>query len=263
MIPLSFHTIIISDIHLGSPMCQAKTLLKFLKNIRVKNLILNGDVFEDLNFNRLQKWHWKCFGQIRKISDHCKVIWNRGNHDEIDSKFLSHLLGVTITDQYKFKAFGKKMFAAHGDQWDRYIYRHPIATKILTEIYRFLQKIMATHMTKATRYLKKKSKLLLKNHQTLLDNAFDFALNNDFEAVFYGHTHKACLDYREGKIYGNSGTWESDDPHFIGISRTGIHLCRYEKTGRVTIIQKFSFSLTLKTLTDKIQLQPEPVLALQ
>ena len=46
--PIKFHTILISDVHFGSPMCQAEELQEFLKNLRVKTLILNGDIFEDL-----------------------------------------------------------------------------------------------------------------------------------------------------------------------------------------------------------------------
>ena len=47
---IEYDTIIISDIHLGSPLCQAKELSEFLQQIRVKQLILAGDIFDDLKF---------------------------------------------------------------------------------------------------------------------------------------------------------------------------------------------------------------------
>jgi metallophosphoesterase superfamily enzyme len=56
---IEYDTIIISDIHLGSPLCQAKELSEFLQQIRIKQLILAGDIFDDLKFNRLQHWHWE------------------------------------------------------------------------------------------------------------------------------------------------------------------------------------------------------------
>src|SRR5205823_1059760 len=64
--PYCFDAIVISDIHFGSRMCQARELEDFLSNIRVKHLILNGDVFDDLKFNRLQHWHWQALSRIRK-----------------------------------------------------------------------------------------------------------------------------------------------------------------------------------------------------
>ena len=84
---VKYDTIIISDIHFGSPNCQSRELFKFLGSLRVRQLILNGDVFDDINFYRLKHWDWKAFGQIRAVSDHCKVIWNKGNHDEINVEF--------------------------------------------------------------------------------------------------------------------------------------------------------------------------------
>src|SRR5437016_5776701 len=116
--PIKFHSILISDLHFGSPMCRARELQDFLKHIRVKTLILNGDIFEDLKFYRLQHWHWEAFGQIRKISDHCKVVWIRGNHDEVDTKFMSHLLGVKVKGHYSWSVGERKFYATHGDRWD-------------------------------------------------------------------------------------------------------------------------------------------------
>ena len=47
-------------------MCQAKEFDAFLSNIRVQYLILAGDVFDDLKFNRLQHWHWQALGRFEK-----------------------------------------------------------------------------------------------------------------------------------------------------------------------------------------------------
>jgi UDP-2,3-diacylglucosamine pyrophosphatase LpxH len=89
---IEYDAIMISDIHLGSPMCQAQELVEFLNRIRVKYLILGGDIFDDLKFNRLQHWHWEVVSRFRKISDHCHVVWLRGNHDTLSARTMSHLL---------------------------------------------------------------------------------------------------------------------------------------------------------------------------
>ena len=48
-------TIIVSDIHLGSEVSRSKQLLDTISHFDYKQLILNGDVFDDLNFKRLSK----------------------------------------------------------------------------------------------------------------------------------------------------------------------------------------------------------------
>jgi UDP-2,3-diacylglucosamine pyrophosphatase LpxH len=120
---IEYDVIIISDIHLGSPMCQAKELVGFLNRIRVKYLILAGDIFDDLKFNRLQHWHWEVLSRLRKISDHCQVIWIRGNHDTVSARTMSHLLGVHVRNSFAWTFHSKKFYAVHGDRWDTLIYR--------------------------------------------------------------------------------------------------------------------------------------------
>lgn len=78
--------VVISDIHLGSDNCQAKYLVHFLEAIRrgarpTRRLILNGDVFDSIDFRRLKKHHWGILSEIRKLSDELEVVWINGNHD--------------------------------------------------------------------------------------------------------------------------------------------------------------------------------------
>ena len=61
--------------------------------LRTARLILNGDVFDSIDFRRLNKNHWKVLSLIRKLSDHLEIIWLCGNHDG-SAEIVSHLLGV-------------------------------------------------------------------------------------------------------------------------------------------------------------------------
>src|SRR6185437_9056133 len=101
-------TTIISDIHLGSDCCQAKMLEAFLENIesRSTRLILNGDVFDSMDFRRLEKHHWRILSRLRKISDKMEVVWVVGNHDG-PAEVISHLLGLTVVNNYEFVSGGK------------------------------------------------------------------------------------------------------------------------------------------------------------
>lgn len=42
-------TLILSDIHFGSELCNAELLFEVMSKFRFKRLILNGDIFDHLN----------------------------------------------------------------------------------------------------------------------------------------------------------------------------------------------------------------------
>lgn len=233
---IEYDTIVISDIHLGSPLCQAKELSEFLKHIRVKQLILAGDIFDDLKFNRLQHWHWEVLSRLRKISDHCHVIWIRGNHDTVSAPTLSHLLGVHVRNNYTWMSHGKKFYVVHGDRWDTFIYRHRRTTEFLTWIYNALMRINGVTTRKVSRWIKRRAKLLTRNSAAIQFSAVQFAREKQINAIFCGHTHTAMLTGIDGVLYGNDGTWQSDDPHFIGIRGTEVHLCKYTEN-RPTLLK--------------------------
>lgn len=222
-----YDTIIISDIHLGSPLCQARELAEFLNRIRVKQLILAGDIFDDLKFNRLQHWHWEVLSRLRKISDHCQVIWIRGNHDTVSAPTLSHLLGVYVRNNYTWTSYGKKFYVVHGDRWDTFIYQHRRTTEFLTWIYNSLMRINGSTARNLSRWLKRRAKLLTRNCSAIQFSAVQFAKEKEMHAIFCGHTHMPTLGFVDDVLYGNDGTWQSDDPHFIGIKGTEVHLCKY------------------------------------
>jgi UDP-2,3-diacylglucosamine pyrophosphatase LpxH len=232
---IEYDVIIISDVHLGSKMCQARELDEFLSRIRVKYLILAGDVFDDLKFNRLQHWHWQVLSRIRKISDHCQVVWIRGNHDVVSAPTMSHLLGVEVKNHFTWSAGENRFYVVHGDRWDAFIYKHQNLTAIVTSLYNALQRFHSQGMRSFTRWLKKRAKLLTRNSEAVRFGAVEFAKKHGLDAIFCGHTHMAMLTESDGIIYGNDGTWQSDDPHFIGIDQERVHLCKYSNS-RVQVI---------------------------
>lgn len=102
-------TIIVSDLHLGSSVSRGKRLLELLHAYTYRRLILNGDVFDDLNFKRLTKDDWRFLSYIRKMSNPKRgidVVWVIGNHDGGVADILSHLLGVPVHEEYVWEAGG-------------------------------------------------------------------------------------------------------------------------------------------------------------
>ena len=65
-----YDCLVISDLHLGSRVCQAKLLEEFLEWAvdRTRRLVINGDVFDDLNFTRLKKSHFACLRSCHRAA---------------------------------------------------------------------------------------------------------------------------------------------------------------------------------------------------
>lgn len=219
-------TIIVSDIHLGSEVSRSKQLLDTLLHYRYKQLILNGDVFDDLNFKRLSKSDWKFLSYIRKMSSHkshAHVIWVIGNHDGV-AEVLSHLLGIEVLEEYLWSDNGKIYLALHGHQFDSFITENARLTDIASYLYLLLQKVDSQEQ-QLSRWVKRTSKKWLQLSESSADDAIEYARKCGAQAVFCGHTHIPLIKEKDGVLYCNSGCWTDRPSHFITIcSRHGIQL---------------------------------------
>lgn len=235
-------TIIISDIHLGSPMCQAKELLVFLQSIEVKRLVLNGDIFEDLKRTyRLHRDHWAVLNQLRSMSDNCEVVWVKGNHDTIhrnkkeDLIALSNLLGIKMKYQLVFNVGEIRCLAIHGDKWDNYIYKYPMLSSVVTWIYDRSKELFTGRTRNIIKWIKRKSKLLMRNSNFVMSGAVDYAEDLECNMVVCGHTHQAMLEKVGPVAYGNCGTWESFTPTYVTIDEDKARLWKYENNNQVLV----------------------------
>lgn len=89
--------VVISDVHLGTYGCHAKELLKYLKSIKPKTLILNGDIIDIWQFSK-SYWpesHMKVIRKLMKfVSEGVQVHYLTGNHDEMLRKFDGMEMGT-------------------------------------------------------------------------------------------------------------------------------------------------------------------------
>jgi len=225
-------TTIISDIHLGSDCCQAKMLEAFLENIesRSTRLILNGDVFDSMDFRRLEKHHWRILSRLRKISDKMEVVWVVGNHDG-PAEVISHLLGLTVVNNYEFVSGGKKVLILHGHIFDEFIDNHPVLTWIGDMIYWLLQKLDSLLFRDEhyiARAAKHSSKSYLRCSEHIKERAIKLAKSRGCDVVCCGHTHNAEMSFFGSTQYINSGCWTEKPCHFIAIQEGIVILERFQ-----------------------------------
>src|SRR3954468_23345228 len=207
-----YDCIVISDLHLGSAVCQAKLLEEFLTWAveHCRELVINGDIFDDLNFKRLTKRHFACLRIIRRNSDRddLRVVWVRGNHDG-PADIISHIVGVDILDEYVYDNGRVKLLILHGDQFDTIITDYPWLTETACAIFYFIQKWMPH---RAARWIRRITKRFQRNSQLIERRASEYARNRGYRYVTCGHTHLPLVAHHDGVTYINSGTWTEAPP---------------------------------------------------
>ncbi len=211
--------IILSDIHLGSDNCQAKFVCRMLERIAdeevaTQRLILNGDVFDSIDFRRLNKNHWKVLSLLRKLSDDIDIIWLAGNHDG-SAEIISHLLGVQVMDDFILQSGDQRILIMHGHVFDEFLDAHPVLTWLADRVYGFLQYIDRTHYL--AKVAKRGSKTFLRCTQKIQDRALEMARRKQCTAVCCGHTHLAVAQTEGPVAYFNSGCWTELPCHYLTV----------------------------------------------
>lgn len=204
-----FDALVLSDLHLGSENCQAKLLTTLLEQIRAghlptRRLILNGDVFDSIDFRRLNKNHWKVLSLIRKLSDDLEITWVCGNHDG-SAEIVSHLLGVEVRDNCILATGERRVFVLHGHIFDEFLDKHPILTWFGDWIYAFLQWIDRSHHL--AKVAKRGSKTFLRCARKIQEGSMNLAARHGCDIVLCGHTHHPIVDTTGPVHYFNSGSW--------------------------------------------------------
>ncbi len=201
--------VVLSDIHLGSDNCQARRVCDLLERIvdgdlQTVRLILNGDVFDSIDFRRLNKAHWKVLSLIRKLSDQIEILWLAGNHDG-SAEIVSHLLGVAVMDETVLESGDQRILFLHGHVFDEFIDNHPILTWLADSVYGFLQWIDRTHYF--AKLAKHGSKTFLRCAKKIEERSIETARRRNCTAVCCGHTHVAAARTGHLVAYYNSGCW--------------------------------------------------------
>ena len=221
------HTLILSDLHLGSEVSRAHRILDLLKSYEFKRLIILGDAFDDTRFERLKRSHFKVLSYINGLSSPKKdieVIWIAGNHDGPFLNVVSTMLGVKIFDEYEFTVGEKSYLAIHGHQFDGWMENYPRVSVWANRFYQAIQR-RESNTQRFSRYLKRKSKTWLKCSEHIANEAVKYAQKKGVDGVLCGHTHfPVHKPDHEGVEYLNTGCWTDIPSTFVTIDADGAKL---------------------------------------
>jgi UDP-2,3-diacylglucosamine pyrophosphatase LpxH len=220
---LSFRTIWISDIHLGTTGCQAARLLEFLRCTESDYLYLVGDIIDGWQLRRRWYWHQSHNDVVQKILRKARkgttVVYIPGNHDEVVRHFLDLAFGgIAIRDEaVHTTALGLKLLVTHGDLFDGVVqYARWLAylgDRLYTLSLRLNHWLNAVRARLGLPYwsLAQFLKYKVKNAVSYIV-AFEEALaaearERHFDGVVCGHIHKAEIRDIGGVLYCNDGDW--------------------------------------------------------
>ncbi len=218
-----WRTVFISDVHLGTPGCQAKALLAFLKAHPSDRLYLIGDIIDGWQLRR--RWYWPQSHNdvvqkiLRRVRKGCKVTFIPGNHDEFARHFLGHKFGGVdvVEDAIHTTADGRKLWVIHGDHFDGVIQYAKWLAYLGDNLYEFTLRLN-THLNSLrarlglpywslSQYLKHRVKSAL-NYVLRFEGAVAAeARKRGLDGVVCGHIHRAEMRDIDGTLYCNDGDW--------------------------------------------------------
>lgn len=221
--PLTVRSAFISDVHLGTPGCQADALLDFLRLLECECLYLVGDVIDGWQLKR--RWHWPQAHNdvvqklLRKVRKGTRVIYVPGNHDEFARRYIGHSFGgVEVADECTHETIdGRRLWVMHGDLFDGVVQHAKWLAHVGDTAYTLALKLNQ-HLNSArarmglpywslSRYLKLKVKRAVSFIGDFEQAVAREARKRGYDGVVCGHIHHAELRTIDGLIYANDGDW--------------------------------------------------------
>jgi UDP-2,3-diacylglucosamine pyrophosphatase LpxH len=217
--------VIISDTHLGTYGCHAEELLRYLKSIKPKRLILNGDIIDMWQFS---KRYWpKSHMQVVKhitglIAKGTKITYLTGNHDEMLRKFAGfRLSSFQIANKKVLSLNGKSAWIFHGDVFDVTMKYSKWLAKLgaigydtlilINSFVNFVLKLFGRSKISLSKRVKDSVKQAVTFINDFEKTAAEIAISNGFNYVICGHIHhpeiKKIATEKGEVMYLNSGDW--------------------------------------------------------
>lgn len=217
--------LVLSDIHLGTYGCHAKELLQYLKTIRPKAVVLNGDIIDVWQFS---KRYWPTTHMmvvkhlIGLIAKEVPVYYIPGNHDEMLRRFKGfHLGSLKITNKLSLKVNDSRVWIFHGDVFDVVMQHSRWLAKlgavgydtliVINSFINWCSQKMGRGKISLSKKVKNSVKGAVKFINKFEDTVCSIAAENKYDYVICGHIHqpemKNVVTPHGSVMYLNSGDW--------------------------------------------------------
>ena len=217
--------VVISDVHLGAFGCHAKELLQYLRSIKPKTLILNGDIIDIWQFRKryFPKSHLMVIRHLTGlIAKNTKLVYITGNHDELMRKFVKFNIGsFKLVNKLLIDLDGQKAWIFHGDVFDITMQHSKWLAKfgsvgydlliLLNSFANFILTSFGKQKISFSRRIKHSVKRAVSYINKFEETAADIAISKGYGYVVCGHIHqpemRTICNAQGSVIYLNSGDW--------------------------------------------------------
>lgn len=219
-----YKTVWISDIHLGSRSSKVNELKKFIKNLECDTIYIVGDFVDGILLKR--RWYWnKDFNNIlrlllKKSKNGTRIIIIPGNHDEFLYNFVDNDFGniqIKREDIYHSEISNKKYLIIHGHEFDGFVSKHKIVTKIgcflyehilnFNRFFNYIRNVFGLRYYSLAGYIKSKAKNAMIYIYSFEELVCSKASTLGVDCVVCGHIHTPEIKEINNIVYFNDGDW--------------------------------------------------------
>lgn len=218
--------VVISDTHLGTYGCHSTELVNYLRSIKPKLMVLNGDIIDIWQFRKhfFPSSHMQVIREIfTHLSRGTKIVYITGNHDEALRRYSGLKLGnFQLADKLVLDIDGNKTWIFHGDVFD---VTTKGSAKIIAKLgghgydllilmnrgINALLKFIGREKMSLSKKVKNSVKKAVKWIGDFEQTAAELAIKNEYTHVICGHIHQPqikVIKSEKGDVtYMNSGDW--------------------------------------------------------
>ncbi|HEX2853568.1 MAG TPA: UDP-2,3-diacylglucosamine diphosphatase [Opitutaceae bacterium] len=220
---LRVRTVIISDVHLGTPDCKVTEVNHFLRHVRCAKLILNGDIIDGWQLRRSGQWtkaHTRFIRIVLKKLEKrdTEVIYLRGNHDDILTSFLPlDFENLRIVEDHVHCGLRGQYFVLHGDIFDTVTKNFVFLAHLgdwgyrallrLNRIYNAWRAWRGKEYWSLSKAIKARVKEAVSHVSNFEGHIAALARSRGCIGVMCGHIHTPADKLIDGIHYLNSGDW--------------------------------------------------------
>ena len=246
--PKRVRAIFLSDIHLGTPACQAERLLDFLKAYDSEYLFLVGDIVDFWAIKRRGVYwseHQNTVVQkfLKRARHDVQVIFVPGNHDEVAREHAGISFGnIRVERDYvHVAADGRRYLLIHGDEFDQVTKYHKWLAVLGDHAYAFVVRLnmWLSRMRRTfgipgywslSGYAKFKVKSAVSFIFDFEDSVLRHARERGVDGVICGHIHSAVIRDEGGIAYINCGDWVDSCTAILEHENGAMELVRWGKS---------------------------------
>jgi len=242
---------VVSDVHLGTYGCHAPELLYYLKSIKPKALVLNGDIVDIWQFSK-KYWPASHMRVVRYLAGLAakgtKIYYLTGNHDELLRKFAGLKLGhFKLANKLVLDLPHGRTWLFHGDVFDVTMRHSRWLAKLggqgydllilINRLVNFLLQKIGRPKVALSKAVKNRVKSAVSLVSDFEQTAVNIAADNDYRYVACGHIHQPeikTLTTPNGEVtYLNSGDWVENLTALEYTADAGWTLYRYADDPRM------------------------------